>query len=81
MENKKHEFKIWNEYFEPIIGFKKRFEIRKGEFQIGDLLVLNETIKETDEITGRFCTCLVSYICDYAQKDGYHVLGIEHVIH
>lgn len=40
----KHELKIWPQFFEPVVGGQKTFEIRKNDrgFQNGDVVILRE---------------------------------------
>jgi len=40
----RHELKVWPEYFEPVAGGWKRFELRKDDrgFKVGDAVVLKE---------------------------------------
>lgn len=74
-----HELKILPEYFEAVTSGRKRFEIRKNDrdYKVGDLLYLREW--NADEFTGNSYKAEVTYITDYAQKDGYVVLGIRGV--
>lgn len=73
-----HKLKIHPEYFEEVFTRKKSFEIRKNDrnFQIGDILLLQEYIPETQEYTGRVVERKVTYITDFAQKDNYVVMAI-----
>ncbi|MEX1547898.1 ASCH/PUA domain-containing protein [Enterococcus sp. C54] len=72
-----HELKILPEYFEAVVSGDKRFEIRKNDrnYQKGDILRLNEY--QDGQYTGRFHVVEITYITDYAQQDGYVVLGIK----
>lgn len=71
-----HELKILTEYFEPVISGRKRFEIRENDrdYKIGDRLILREWTGES--YTGDSYKAEITYITDYAQQDGYVVLGI-----
>ena len=73
----KSEYKIWQEYFQDVIDRRKKCEIRKGVFQVGEIFELRETIKETGEYTGRTCICTITDVCDFEQKEGYKVLSIS----
>jgi hypothetical protein len=55
----------------------KTFEIRKNDrdFQVGDELLLKEY--ESEKFTGNILAAVVTYITDYAQRDGYVVMGIH----
>ncbi|EOB3407703.1 ASCH/PUA domain-containing protein [Enterococcus hirae] len=74
---KTHELKILPEYFEAVTSGRKRFEIRKNDrdYKVGDLLYLREWNGEN--FTGDSYKAEVTYITDYAQKDGYVVMGIK----
>ncbi|EGO8857938.1 DUF3850 domain-containing protein [Enterococcus faecalis] len=72
-----HELKILPEYFEAVVSGDKCFEIRKNDrgYKVGDILRLNEY--EDGKYTGNFHVAEITYITDYAQQDGYVVLGIK----
>ncbi|EMF0190598.1 DUF3850 domain-containing protein [Enterococcus hirae] len=72
-----HELKILPEYFEAVTSGRKQFEIRENDrnFKIGDQLILREWSK--NEYTGDSYKAEITYITDYAQRDGYVVLGIR----
>ncbi|MGF2195026.1 DUF3850 domain-containing protein [Enterococcus faecalis] len=72
-----HELKILPEYFEAVVSGNKRFEIRKNDrnYQKGDILRLNEY--QDGQYTGDVHVAEITYITDYAQQDGYVVLGIK----
>ncbi|WP_053766697.1 ASCH/PUA domain-containing protein [Enterococcus hirae] len=74
---KTHELKILPEYFEAVTSGRKQFEIRENDrnFKIGDQLILREWSK--NEYTGDSYKAEITYITDYAQRDGYVVLGIR----
>lgn len=72
-----HNLKIAPTYFKAVKEGKKLFEIRKNDrdYHVGDILLLNEYT--CGSYTGEFIKVEVTYITDYAQKDGYVVLGIK----
>ncbi|EOB3445943.1 DUF3850 domain-containing protein [Enterococcus faecalis] len=72
-----HELKILPEYFEAVVSGNKRFEIRKNDrnYKKGDILRLNEY--QEGQYTGDIHVAEITYITDYAQQDGYVVLGIK----
>lgn len=76
-----HKLKIKQEYFEPVIQGKKRFEIRKNDrnFKVGDIVVLEE-IDENNIYTGDSFKTRITFLTDYQQKDGYVVFGISREI-
>lgn len=78
---KVHELKIEPKYFEAVKDGGKKFEIRKNDrdYKVGDILVLLEYDKYYEAFTGEKITVEISYMTDYAQQDGYVVLGIEEI--
>lgn len=74
--SKTHELKILSEYYWDIIEGRKTFEIRKNDrdFKVGDVLILREW---NGDFTGLSILVEVTYITDYAQKEGIVVMGIE----
>lgn len=72
-----HELKILPEYFEAVVSGNKRFEIRKNDrnYKKGDILRLNEY--QDGQYTGDVHVAEITYITDYAQQEGYVVLGIK----
>ena len=76
-----HKLKILTKYYDAVLDGRKKFEIRKNDrdFRVGDMLILQE-YKEGNLagwFTGEEEKMRITYITDYAQKDGYVVLGIE----
>ncbi|GEL81948.1 ASCH/PUA domain-containing protein [Enterococcus mundtii] len=72
-----HELKILPEYFGAITSGQKKFEIRKNDrdYKVGEQLLLREW--NSEEFTGWAYKATITYVTDYAQKDGYVVLGIK----
>lgn len=56
--------KVWHEYFEEILAGRKKFELRLGDFDVGegDTLVLEEWDKDRKEYTGRKIEVMATYI-------------------
>ncbi|MFD1485377.1 DUF3850 domain-containing protein [Lacticaseibacillus baoqingensis] len=75
--SKKIDLKIMPEYFDPVARRVKTFEIRKNDrdYQVGDVLRLREF--DGVSYTGRLVRVIVTYITDYAQRDGYVVMSIR----
>lgn len=73
-----HSLKILPEYFEAVVQGYKKFEIRENDrdYQVGDKLELHEFIPDKG-YTGDYLMVQVTYMTDYAQKNGYVVMGIE----
>lgn len=65
------------EEFEAVVSGNKRFEIRENDrnYKKGDILRLNEY--QDGQYTGDVHVAEITYITDYAQQDGYVVLGIK----
>jgi len=74
-----HQLKIFPEYFKPVAEGNKTFEIRKNDrdYKVGDVLLLQEYIPSEDKFTGRVLDRKITYITDYAQQEGYVVMGIK----
>ena len=75
MASKVHDLKISMKYMDAQLAGIKNFEIRKNDrdYKVGDRLWLREW--NGQNYTGRKVTVYVTYITDYAQRDGYVVLG------
>jgi ASC-1-like (ASCH) protein len=73
-----HKLKIQPQYFEAVFSGEKSFEIRKNDrnFQVGDTLLLQEFIPETQSYTGQFVERKITYITDYAQQEHHVVMAI-----
>jgi len=79
---KKHNLKIWPEFFEAVYMRRKTFEVRKNDrnFNVGDTLIFNEFNPETEKYTGAICHKYVRYIMHggkFGIEEGYCVMGIE----
>ena len=77
---KTHDLKIERKYFDDVITERKRFEVRKNDrdYQVNDILSLNEYDKDKQVYTGRHISVKVLYILDDSAflKEGYVVLSI-----
>lgn len=73
--SKVHDLKIAPKYMRAQLAGIKNFEIRKSDrdYKVGDRLWLREW--DGQDYTGRKVTVYVTYITEYAQRDGYVVLG------
>ena len=73
-----HKLKLWPEYFAAVADGRKTFEIRKNDrdYQVGDMLLLQEFAPD-EGFTGRVLDRKITYITDFAQQDGYVVMGIK----
>lgn len=79
-----HHLKTWTEYFEDILNGKKNFELRKNDrnYQVGDILVLEEYVAEKDEYTGRSVSMIVDYILEGGSmglEKGYVIMAIHSI--
>lgn len=81
MKPKKHQLKIWPEYYQAVKNFKKLYEFRKfdREYLIGDYLILNEWDPKTKKYTrNEPLERKISHIYE-VELDGidYMVLGFD----
>lgn len=84
-----HELKTWPHFFEDLQGDCKTFELRKNDrdFQVGDLLILEEYDPKTKTYTGNIIHKYVTYILKHDPDAGcaatfglhpdYVILAIE----
>lgn len=77
-----HDLKTVQPYFDDAVWGRKRFEVRNNDrqFEVGDLLLLQELAPATDYYTGRMALFQVVYIFEGGQfglAEDYVVLGIE----
>jgi hypothetical protein len=75
-----HHLKIKPDYYEQVVRGVKTFEIRKNDrnYQVDDLISLNEYNPEIKEYTGRSVMRKITIVfddCEYVKAD-YVVLGI-----
>ncbi len=75
----KHDLKILEEYFTPVVAGSKTFEIRKNDrdYQVGDVIVLCEWIIEGHFFSGKKVFGEITYVTNYAQQDGYVVFSFK----
>ncbi len=76
-----HALKQHPQHFKPVVSGEKLFEVKKNDrdFQVGDLLALNEYDPETKSYTGNSCIVYVDYILNDPEycKEGYVVMSIK----
>ncbi|MDP2727716.1 MAG: DUF3850 domain-containing protein [Dehalococcoidia bacterium] len=85
-----HNLKVWPPYYQDILDYKKRFELRKKRdrnFQVGDTLRLAEFVPRKDfpdqvsqkgEFTGRECLVEVLYVLGGVfLPEGYACMSIS----
>ena len=76
-----YEVKILPKYFERILRGEKKFELRKNDrdFQVGDVVILNEFDNVNNKYTGRILNVEITYILkdcsEYGLMDGYCIFG------
>lgn len=60
---KKHKIKIWPNYFEAVLSGDKKHEIRINDrdYQVGDILKMNEVDPESGQYSGRYLSVRVTY--------------------
>lgn len=78
-----HVCKISPKFFDDIIHFNKRFEVRKDDrdpkYKIGDDIILKEYDSVSEVYTGRELYAVITYVLrdnDYC-KDGYVIFGFD----
>src|SRR4051812_37249283 len=82
------ELKTWPEFYENILDGRKTFDIRENDrgFKVGDTLLLREyeitpeqynRSPRTGYYTGRQLRVEVTYLTDFAQREGYVVMAIR----
>jgi len=80
---RRHELKVWPEFFQDLYDDRKRVELRKDDrgFEVGDILLLREWDPNTGEYTGSFCTRKVTHILRGGPwlADGYCAMSIRDV--
>lgn len=80
-----HKLKVWHEYMDDLINGDKNFELRFNDrnFQVGDILILEEYDKEKKEYLNRNLKVEVTYILDNkvfdALRDGSVIMAIKPV--
>ena len=76
-----HKLKTWPIFFDAVETGHKRFEIRNNDrqFQIGDLVILQEYDPEDKLLTGLEWSGEITYITEFQQKPGYVVFGMREV--
>jgi hypothetical protein len=59
-----HKLKCWPQFFQPTLNAHKRFEVRKmdRDYQVGDILVLQEWDPDTRAYSGREVEVRVDYL-------------------
>lgn len=88
-----HDLKTWPEYFQPVIGGRKGFEVRVNDrgFQCGDYLLLREyhapgrprwidAAADPTNYTGRWCLVRVDFICELHQMVNYVGMDVTIII-
>lgn len=74
-----HTLKTEQPWFDLVAEGVKNFEIRKNDrdFKEGDILELVEYDAVKKEFTDDYILSKVELVCEYAQKEGWVVLGIK----
>jgi len=82
---KKHQLKTWIPLYQDILEERKLFDFRKNDrdFQVGDILVLNEWRVTNKTYTGRSVSMRVTYmfegLVDIGMPPGYCIMGIRRI--
>jgi hypothetical protein len=63
MKRREHKLKTWPVFYWDVVTGAKTFEIRKNDrdYQVSDILVLQEYIPEENRYTGEECRVIVNY--------------------
>lgn len=74
-----HTLKTEQPWFDLVAEGVKNFEIRRNDrdFEEGDILELVEYDAVKKEFTGDYILAKVELVCEYAQIEGWVVLGIK----
>ena len=74
-----HELKVIEPYFSDFYRGVKTFEIRINDrhFKVGDYLIIRQWVE--NRYTGKRLIVKVTCITDYAQKEGYVVMGFKKI--
>lgn len=78
---KEHKLKTWIPYYQEVKNGNKTFEIRKNDrdFEVGDILILEEWNHDTQTYTGNFIYKKVKYITQggkFGIEEGYVVMSL-----
>jgi len=78
---KKHYLKTWSKYFHDVDCGLKDFELRLNDrdFQIGDILILEEVDDFSFVKTGKIIEKSIKYILEggmFGLQEGYAILGL-----
>lgn len=83
MRNSTHKLKSWPEYFEATLSGVKTFELRENDrdFQVGDLVILEEYNPETIWYMDRSQMFEITYVLTSGPwlRPGYCAFGIKKV--
>lgn len=76
-----HKLKTWPQYFQRVLDREKKFEVRKNDrdYQVGDILELQEYDPEFKEYSQRYICGRVTYILhgpDFGIEKGYCVMSL-----
>lgn len=79
-----HKLKTWPAQFHEVWWDRKPFELRKNDrdFQVGDILCLQEYDPETCTYSGKEVLRSVTYVLNApfeGLQDGYCILGIRRI--
>lgn len=82
LQTRVHHMKVWPHYFDAIILYGKRFEVRKNDrnYKVGDRMVMHVWDPIEQAYTQYGCTCTITYILHGGQlgiADDYAVLGFK----
>jgi len=79
-----HALKTWPGYYWAMVKGVKTFEVRKNDrdYQVGDLLILEEYCPKTETYSGESVEFEVSYVMEGGEMGvgkGYVVMGLRRI--
>jgi hypothetical protein len=79
-----HKLKTWTEFYRRIVSREKKFELRKNDrdYQVGDILILQEYFPNLEKYSGEETAVRVVYILHgpaFGIEKDYCVMSIQNI--